>query len=94
MEIALFFKEDGEFRHLDVPLYVVKDLLCDRLSKSEMARIHRLADKKELPEKITPGTVVADFDEKTAQFYQVKINVEHLEPTWNVTNEKITLLNY
>ncbi len=94
MDLTLFLKERGEVRQLKVPLFVVKDLLRDRLSRSELDRINRLATKSSLPETIKPGTVIADFSSKTAQCFNARINVSDLEPTWNVSVEKMTLMNY
>ena len=77
-----------------VPPYVVKDLLRDRLSNSEISRIHRLAEKTKNPAVFKPGSVVVDFNTKTAQCFQAKLNLEYLEPTWKVQVEEMGLENY
>ncbi len=94
MEVALFIKEEENYRKLSVPLYVVRDLLRDRLSKSEISRILRLSSSAKLPEKMSSGSVVVDFSNRNARCFQANLGIEDLEPTWNVNVEKTTLLNY
>ncbi len=94
MDVNLFVKEGGGLKFLKVPKYVVKDLLRDRLSVSELDRINRLAEKTEMPEIFKSGTIVIDFSKKTAQCFHAGINVKELDPTWNVEMEKVTLENY
>ncbi|HLC88823.1 MAG TPA: hypothetical protein VJG49_02180 [Candidatus Nanoarchaeia archaeon] len=64
------------------------------MSKSEVDRINRLAEKTECPSIFKPGSVVVDFEKKTAQCFQAKLNVKNLEPTWDVSVEKMTLGSY
>jgi len=94
MEVSLYFKEGDDYKHLAVPLYVVRDLLRDRLSKSEMDRIFRLSTSIKLPEKMNTGSVIVDFSKKQAKCFQAGLKVEDLEPTWKVNIEKTNLLNY
>lgn len=75
-------------------MYVVKDLVSDRLSGSEIDRIHRFAEKTKQPSTFKPGSVVVDFSNKTAQCFQVRLNITDLEPTWDVRVEEVTLENY
>lgn len=94
MELSLYLKEGEQFRVLKVPLYVIRDLLRDRLSKGELDRINRFAEKTTVSGKFKSGSVVVDFSNKTASCYNAKINISNLEPTWNVELEKVTLGNY
>lgn len=94
MDVSLYLKEGNGLRVLKVPAYVVRDLLRDRLSKSELDRINRFAEKTSVPEVFKPGSVVVDFSNKVAQCFNAKINVSNLEPTWDVQVEKVTLGNY
>ncbi len=94
VELLLYLKEADGFRVLKVPIYVVKDLIRDRLGKSEIERIHRLAESVTTPEAFGPGSVVVDFPEKRAQCFQTGLNLEDLEPTWNVTVEKLIFDSY
>lgn len=93
MDLKLYVKEGGELKVLRVPKYVVKDLLRDRLSKSELERINRLAESTKTPETIPPGSVFVDFSTKTAQCFQAGLRLADLEPTWKVNDELITLTN-
>lgn len=87
VELLLYLREEkGKFKVLKVPIYVVKDLIRDRLGKSEIERIHRLAEPTSPPEAFGPGSVVVDFPAKSAQYFQTGLKIEDLEPTWNVTN--------
>lgn len=79
---------------LKVPKYVVRDLLRDRLSSSEINRIHRLGEKTKMPTVFRAGSVMADFDTRTAQCFQAGLDVKNLEPTWSVSVEKVGLGNY
>lgn len=94
MELSLYVKRGEELKVLKVPHYVIRDLLRDRLSQSELNRINRLAEKITLPKAFLPGSVVVDFTAKTAQCFQAKLNVKELEPTWDVQVEKVTLGSY
>ncbi len=96
VELLLYLKEgNGKFRVLKVPIYVVKDLIRDRLGKSEIERIHRLAEPTAItPENFGPGSVIVDFPARSAQCFQTGLNIEDLEPTWNVTTEKPTFDSY
>ena len=94
MDVNLYLKEAAQVRVLKVPQYVVRDLLWDRLSKSELDRINRLAEKTTVPEIFKPGSVLVDFKTKTAQCFQAKLNLKALEPTWDVSVEKMTLGSY
>lgn len=94
MQLSLYLKEGDNLRLLQVPQYVVKDLLRDRLSKSELNRIDRFAEKVDTPDTFKAGTAVIDFSTKTADCYQCKINIADLEPTWNVRVVSMTLENY
>ncbi len=94
MDLNLYVKESGKFKVLRVPKYVVRDLLRDRLSNSELNRIHRLGEKTEKPTIFKAGSVVADFDTKTAHCFQAGLDVKNLEPTWDVLVEKVGLGNY
>lgn len=85
MEVSLYLKEDSGFRFLKVPLYVVKDLLRDRLGSKDLKRLDRFADKIDVPSSFTSGSVVVDFKEKTAECYEAGIRLDYLEPTWAVT---------
>lgn len=94
MELTLYLKEQDQFRSLKVPLYVIKDLLRDRLSQSELSRVDRLAEKTQIPEAFKAGSVVVDFSTKTAFCYQAGLNLDYLEPTWKVQIKDMNLLNY
>lgn len=96
VDLLLYLKEENgnRFRVLKVPIYVVKDLIRDRLGKSEIERIHRLAESVTTPDAFGPGSVVVDFPAKSAQCFQTGLNIEDLEPTWNVTSEKPTVDSY
>lgn len=89
MDLKLYVKEENELKFLEVPVYVIKDLLRDRLSESEIKRIHRFAEKIKTPVQFKPGSVVVDFSNKTAQCFQSGLNIADLEPSWNVKNEMI-----
>ena len=94
MDLNLYVKEGEGLKVLKVPQYVVKDLIRDRLSKSEIDRIHRFAEKTKTPEVFKPGSVVVNFSSKTATCFQARLNIEDLEPTWDVKVEKVGLENY
>ncbi|MBS3148837.1 hypothetical protein J4219_08210 [Candidatus Woesearchaeota archaeon] len=94
MDIQLFIKEGTSYKVLRVPVYVVKNLLRDRLSRSELDRIHRLAGPVEMSDNFKSGSIIVDFSSKTAECYQTKIDLTSFDPTWKVNNEKITLNNY
>jgi len=94
MDISLYIKEESNVRMLKVPLYIVRDLLRDRLSNSELKRINRFAEKTTLPNIFKPKSIVIDFQNKTARCFSTGLNIETLEPTWNVKNEEVTLMNY
>jgi len=94
VDLDLYVKEGEDFKVLKVPSYVVRDLLRDRLSQDELKRINRLAERTEAPSMFKPGSVVADFSTKTAQCFQAGLRVEDLEPTWKVSIEPMTILNY
>jgi len=94
MDVNLYVKEGKQVKVLKVPKYVVRDLLRDRLSNSEINRIHRLGEETQLPIVFKAGSVVADFDTKTAQCFQAGLDVKNLEPTWSVSVEKVGLGNY
>lgn len=96
-ELSLYVKEGDLYKHLVVPVYVVRDLLRDRLSQNEWDRISRLAKERKPPKKFVKGkkgTVIINPSEKTATCFQTGINMEYLEPTWNVTIEELKLDNY
>ncbi len=94
MDVNLYVKEGKQGKVLKVPKYVVRDLLRDRLGRSDIARIHRLAEKTNPPAIFKPGSVVIDFSSRTAQCFKAGLNLEYLEPTWKVQAEKVTLENY
>ena len=94
MDVSLYLKEESGLRVLKVPTYVVKDLLRDRLSKSELDRINRFAEKVSTPEVFKAGSVVVDFSHKVAQCFNAKLNLSSLDPTWDVQVEKVGLGNY
>ncbi|MBI4738485.1 hypothetical protein HY772_02805 [Candidatus Woesearchaeota archaeon] len=73
MDWNLYVKEGDQLKLLKVPLYVVKDLLRDRLSKSEINRIHRFSDPTQTPSFFQPGSVVVDFSTRTAQCFQTYV---------------------
>ena len=94
MDVNLYVKEGKHVKVLKVPKYVVRDLLRDRLSNSEIARIHRLGEKTQMPTVFKAGSVIADFDARTAHCFQAGLDVKNLELTWNVSVEKVGLRNY
>ena len=94
MELDLYIKEGEGLKFLKVPLYVIKDLLRDRLSKSELDRINRFSEPTKEPQVFGPGSVVVDFSTKTARCFQAGLRVNDLEPTWKVRVEPLTLNNY
>ena len=94
VDLALYIKEGDGYKHLLVPLYIVKDLIRDRLSQSELDRIHRLAQVVERPSQFKAGSVVVDFSERKAVCFQAGIKVRELEPTWDVRVEKMGVFNY
>lgn len=94
MELSLYIKEGEQLKSLKVPVYVVRDLLRDRLSKSEVDGIHRFAEKTRTPKTFKPGSVLVDFGARTAQCFQAGLKIVDLEPTWNVQVEEVTLEDY
>ena len=94
VELALYIKEGEGYKHLLVPLYVVRDLVRDRLSDSELDRIRRLAQTVEKPEQFKAGSVLIDFSERKAVCFQAGLNVKDLEPTWTVEINQMSLDNY
>ena len=94
MDLQLFIKEGAIYRVLKVPTYVVKNLLRDRLSSSELDRIHRLAKPVETPESFKAGSVIVDFASKKAECYQTNIDMASIEATWEVNENRMTLQNY
>ena len=94
MDVNLYVKEGEGLKLLKVPKYVVRDLLRDRLGKSELNRISRFAEKTKVPDKFKPGSVVIDFSKKTAKCFQAGLDLKNLEPTWDVEVEKVGLGNY
>jgi len=94
MDVTLYVKEGELVKVLKVPKYVVKDLVRDRLSKSEIDRINRLVEKTRMPALFKAGSVVVDFHSRTAHCFQAGLDVKNLEPTWDVSVEKVGLGNY
>ncbi|HIH12153.1 TPA: hypothetical protein HA242_00345 [Candidatus Woesearchaeota archaeon] len=94
MDVSLYLKEGEQIKVLKVPKYVVRDLLRDRLSKSELDRINRFAEKISMPSVFKAGSVIVDFNSKTAQCFQAGLDVKNLEPTWDISVEKVGLGNY
>ena len=94
MELNLYIKEGEQLKLIKVPAYVVKNLLRDRLSSSELDRIHRLAKPVEIPNNFKAGSVIANFTLKTAECYQTKIDIASIDATWEVNENKMTLQNY
>lgn len=83
-DVYLYVKEGEQVKKVKVPLYVVKDLLRDRLSQSELNRIHRFAEPAKTPKHFNAGSVVVDFSTKTAMCFETGLNMEDLEPTWKI----------
>ncbi|HII64647.1 TPA: hypothetical protein HA280_03945, partial [Candidatus Woesearchaeota archaeon] len=50
MQISLYVEENERLKMLRVPHVVAKDLVRDRLSESEIGRIHRLASPVRRPQ--------------------------------------------
>ncbi len=94
MDLDLYVQDGDALKLLRVPRSIVKDLVRDRLSASEVNRIHRLASPVDAPDTFKAGSVVVSFSEKTVRCYDARIDLAGLEPTWTVTNEEITLENY
>lgn len=94
MDLSLYVKEGEGVKLLKVPKYVVRDLLRDRLSKGEIDRINRLAEKIDMPQKFKAGSVIIDFNTKTAQCFQAGLDIKNLEPTWDLSIEPVGLENY
>ena len=94
MQISLYVEEKEHFKMLNVPHFVVKDLVRDRLSESEISRIHRLASPTKRPSAFKSGSVIVNFSEKTAWCFNTKLNLPSDEPTWTLISEKLTLANY
>jgi len=94
MDVNLYLKEGKGAKVLKVPKYVIRDLLRDRLSQSEIARINRLAEKTNMPTIFKAGSVIVDFTSRTARCFQAGLDVKNLEPTWEVSVEKVGLGNY
>ncbi len=94
MELNLYIKEGEQLKLLKVPAYVVKNLLKDRLSQSELDRINRFCVPIEKPNFFSAGSVVVDFSNKTAKCFQAGLKIEYLEPTWDVKVETMSLNNY
>jgi hypothetical protein len=92
MSVVLVLQEKNGLRKLSVPVYVMKNLLRDRLSASELDRINRLAEPY-ANDGPTAGSVWVDMNAKTAKCF-TRLDVDELEPTWNVTVENVTLKNY
>ena len=84
MELNLYIKEGEEFKHLKVPTFVVKNLLCDRLSNSELDRIQRFAEKTDKPDIFKAGSVVVNFEKKAAECFQSGLRLKDLDLTWDV----------
>lgn len=87
MDLQLYVKEGEQLKVLKVPEYVVKDLLRDRLSESELNRIRRVGEITKQPRMFKSGSVFADFDLKLARCFNAKINLEFLETKWKVEEE-------
>lgn len=94
MDLQLFIKEGTNYKVLKVPSYIVKNLLRDRLSQSELDRIHRLSEPVKIPQNFKAGSVIVDFSSKTAECYQTKIDMGSIEATWIVNEQNLTLNNY
>ncbi len=94
MDLSLYVKEGEWVKVLKVPKYVVRDLLRDRLSRSEINRINRLAEKTSMPQTFKAGSVIVDFNTKTAQCFQAGLHVKNLESTWDILVEKVGIENY
>lgn len=94
MELNLYIKEGEELKYLKVPIFVVKNLLRDRLSNSELNRIQRFAEKTNKPEIFKAGSVVVDFEKRTAQCFQSGLRLKDLDVTWDVEEKQMNLLNY
>jgi len=93
MDLQLFIKEGNRYKVLKVPSYVVKNLLRDKLSSSELDRIHRLAAPIEVSGNFKAGSVIVDFALKKAECYQSKIDLMSIEATWDIDEQPLTLQN-
>ena len=94
MNIKVFVKEGSSFRSLDVPLDVVRDLLRDRLIDLDEERIKKYGRPVKSTNDFPTGSVVLDFDIRTAWSYNAPLKLEHLEPTWKIVSENVTLKKY
>ncbi|MEK6928285.1 MAG: hypothetical protein AABX11_07675 [Nanoarchaeota archaeon] len=94
MELNLYIKDGADYRLLKVPSFIVRNLVCDRLSKSELDRINRFAEKTRKPEIFKAGSIVIDFKAKTAECFQIGLRLGDIEPTWNIEEKEMTLFNY
>lgn len=94
MELNLYIREGEDYKLLRVPAFVIKNLLCDRLSKSELDRINRFAEKIRKPEMFKAGSVVINFETKTAECFQSGLRLSDIEPAWSVEDKNMNLLNY
>ena len=94
MELNLYIKEGENYKILKVPSFIVKNLVCDRLSKSELDRINRFSENTRKPDVFKAGSVIIDFETKTAQCFQVGLKLKDIEPTWNIEEKEMTILNY
>ena len=94
MQISLYVEENERLKMLRVPHVVAKDLVRDRLSESEIGRIHRLASPVRRPQAFKAGRILGNFSQRTARCYDAKLNLPADEPTWTLISEKLTLENY
>ena len=94
MDVSLYIKEGEKLKMLKVPKYVVRDLLRDRLSNSDIERINDFSKIVSEPSEYPVGSVVIEFSSKKATCFRANIDLRHLEPTWNVENKEVGLMNW
>ena len=94
MDVSLYIKEGEKLKMLKVPKYVVRDLLRDRLSNSDIERINDFSKIVSEPSEYPVGSVVIEFSSKKATCFRANIDLRHLEATWNVENKEVGLMNW
>ena len=93
MQVHLFLSENGKYRTIDVPVNMARQLIEERIGKSELGRIEAYAQPIDQPAFI-PGSVVVDREAKTVHIYGNRLRADHLDTCWKVIQEKVTLKNF
>ena len=92
MDVVLVLEEKDSYRKLSVPFSLIRNLIQDRLTKGELARIDRAAEPF-VPSGFKRGHFVANIPQRTARAY-IPLDVDGLGTTWDIKVEPLTLENY